>query len=86
MANVEMWQDREVRAAFEAKARARFEALAPQLAGQSGVMAIEPESGEFLMGPTLGKANAAAFARFPDTWVYFVRLDNPAACISLATW
>ena len=50
------------------------------------MVAIEPESGEYFVGATLGKADAAAFARYPDKWVYFVRLDDPEAAIALPTW
>ena len=86
MADVAIWQDKKVRAAFEAKARARLDELVPELQGQTGVIAIEPESGDFFVGATLGKADAEAFAQYPDQWVYFVRLDNPAAAIALPTW
>jgi len=86
MADVTIWQDKKVRAAFEAKARARLDELVPELQGQAGVVAIEPESGDFFVGATLGKADAEAFAQYPDQWVYFVRLDNPAAAIALPTW
>ena len=64
MADVTMWQDRKVRAAFEAKAQARLEELQAILEGQSGVVAIEPESGDHFVGATLGKANAAAFEQY----------------------
>jgi hypothetical protein len=86
MADVAMWKDKEVRAAFEAKAKTRLEELASGLEGQTGVVAIEPESGDYYVGPTLGKADAAAFAKHPDEWVYFARLDNPEAAIALPTW
>jgi glutathione S-transferase len=86
MADVTMWQDKEVRAEFEAKARARLEALQAELAGQVGVVAIEPESGEYFVGATLGKADAAAYAKYPDIWIYFARLDNLEAAIALPTW
>lgn len=86
MADVAMWTDKEVRADFEARARARLAELQAALEGQSGVVAIEPESGDYFVGATLGKANAAAFARYPDRWFYFARLDNPAAAIALPTW
>jgi hypothetical protein len=86
MADIAMWQDKKVRAAFEAKARARLEKLQPQLAGQAGVVAIEPTSGDHYIGATLGKANAAAFAEYPDQWVYFARLDDFEAAIALPTW
>jgi hypothetical protein len=86
MADVAMWQDKGVRAAFEGKARARLEELQAELEGQTGVVAIEPDSGDYFVGATLGKANNAAFAKYPDTWVYFARLDDAAAAIALPTW
>ncbi len=86
MADVAMWTDKKVRAEFEAKATARFEELRPKLEGQSGIIAIEPESGDYFIGATLGKANDAAYAQYPDQWLYFVRLDNPEAAIALPTW
>ena len=86
MADVAMWQDKKVKAAFEAKARVRLEELQGALENQTGVVAIEPESGDYFVGATLGKADAAAFARYPDQWLYFVRLDNPEAAVSLPTW
>jgi hypothetical protein len=81
-----MWQDKKVMAAFLAMAKAKLAELAPNLEGQTGVVALEPESGAFFVAETLGKANTAAFAHFPDTWVYFVRLDGPEAAIALPTW
>jgi hypothetical protein len=86
MADVTLWQDAKVRSAFEAKAKAALKGLMPRLEGQTGVVAIEPDSGDYFVGATLGKADAAAYTRYPDTWVYFVRLDNPEAAIALATW
>jgi hypothetical protein len=86
MADVAMWQDKEVRLVFEASARARLDELQPDLEGREGIVAIEPESGEFFVGFTLGKANAAAFEKHPDAWVYFVRLDDQTAAIALPTW
>ena len=86
MANVAMWQEREAKAAFDAKARARLQELEAELSDRAGVVAIEPESGDYFVGPTLGRANNAAFAVHPDKWVYFVRLDNPKAAIALPTW
>jgi hypothetical protein len=86
MADVAMWTDKQVRAEFEAKAKARLEELQGELAGKTGVVAIEPESGEYFIEATLGKANDAAFAVHPDEWFYFARLDNPQAAIALSTW
>jgi glutathione S-transferase len=86
MADVAMWQDKAVKAAFEDKARARLEELQAELEGQTGVVAIEPDSGDYFVGATLGKADAAAYAMYPDTWVYFARLDDATAAIALPTW
>jgi hypothetical protein len=86
MADVVMWTDKKVRAEFEAKAKALFEELKAKLESQAGVVAIEPESGDYFVGATLGKADAAAYAKYPDEWVYFVRLDDPEAAIALPTW
>ena len=55
MTDVAMWQDRELKLAFQAKARARFEEIRDDLEGLTGVVAIEPETGEHFVGPTLGK-------------------------------
>jgi len=81
-----MWTDKKVQAEFVAQASARLQELEADLEGQAGVVAIEPESGEYFVGATLGKANAAAYAGHPDQWVYFVRLDNAEAAIALPTW
>jgi hypothetical protein len=86
MADVAMWQDKRVKADFEARAQAQLAALEAELQGQTGVVAIEPESGEYFVGATLGKANDAAFEKHPDKWVYFARLDDPEAAITLPTW
>jgi hypothetical protein len=86
MAELAMWQDKQVRADFEAKAKARMEQLQPELEGQTGVVAIEPASGDHYVGATLGTANARAYGKYPDQWVYFARLDDPEAAIALPTW
>ena len=86
MADVTLWQDKKARAEFEAKAKARLQELVGELQGQAGVVAIEPESGDYFVGATLGKADAAAYEGHPDGWVYFVRLDDPEAAIMLPTW
>jgi len=86
MADPTLWTEKGARAAFEARARAALESLKPELQGQTGVIALEPESGEYFVGATLGKANAAAYAKYPDCWVYFARLDALDAAIALPTW
>lgn len=86
MADVTIWTDKKAKAAFEALAREKLEELLGELEGQSGVVAIEPNSGEYFIGATLGKANDAAYARYPDEWVYFARLDDYEAAVALPTW
>jgi len=81
-----MYQDKAVREAFIAKAKEVFERIKGELEGQEGIVAIEPESGDYFVGKTLGKANDAAFQKHPDKWLYFVRLDNPEAALPLRTW
>jgi hypothetical protein len=81
-----MWTDKKRRAAFEAHALERLQALLPELEGKTGVVALEPESGDHFFGETLGQANAAAYAVYPDEWLYFIRAENPDAAIALATW
>jgi hypothetical protein len=81
-----MWQDKRVQAEFKTKAQARFQEIQAELEGETGVVAIEPESGDYFVGATLGKADAAAYEQYPDVWVYFVRLDKPEAAIALPTW
>ena len=86
MADVSIWQDKKARAAFIAKGKDTFESVKDKLEGQEGVVAVEPESGDYFVGQTLGQADRAAFEKYPDQWVYFVRLDNPEAAIPLPTW
>ena len=86
MADTTLYKDKKARQAFIAKSKEIFEEIKGKLEGQNGVVAIEPESGEYFVGQTLGAANDAAFARYPDGWVYFVRLDDPEAAIMLVTW
>ncbi|MBM4467017.1 MAG: hypothetical protein FJ014_15940 [Chloroflexi bacterium] len=86
MADTALYKDKEARQAFIAKGQEVFEKIKGELEGQEGIVAIEPESGEYFVGQTLGAANDAAFARYPDAWVYFVRINDPEAAMPLATW
>jgi len=86
MADTTLYKDKGARQAFIAKGAEIFDGIKDKLESQDGVVAIEPESGEYFVGQTLGTANDAAFARYPDGWVYFVRLDDPEAAIMLVTW
>ena len=86
MPEVRYWSDESARQGLLERGRETLERVRAQLAGQSGVVAIEPESGDWYVGATLGQANDAAYARYPDRWVYFCRLDDPEAEIALPTW
>lgn len=86
MADVTIWQDKKAREAFIVRGKEVFEKIRGELTGQEGVVAIHPESGDYFVGKTLGKAEAAAYAKYPDQWVYFVRLDDPNAAMPLPTW
>lgn len=86
MADVAIWQDKTARADFEARGKARLKELQAELEGQNGVVGIEPASGDYFLEPTLGKANDAAYAKYPDIWIYFSRVDDPEAAIPLPTW
>ncbi len=86
MADISIWQDKEARAAFVAKGQEVFERIKEELEEGAVVVAIEPESGDYFVGGTLGQADQAAFERYPDGWVYFVRVDDPEAAIPLPTW
>jgi len=86
MADTTLYKDKKARQAFITKGEEVFAGIKDKLQGQEGVVAIEPASGEYFVGKTLGAANDAAFAKHPDVWAYFVRLDDPEAAIILATW
>ena len=83
---MDMYRDKATRGAFIAKAKEVYEKIKGELEGKEGLVAIEPESGDYFVGQTLGQANEAAFAKHPDRWVYFMRIDNPEAATPLKTW
>jgi hypothetical protein len=86
MPDFRYWEDRGAREELMAYGRMVFERIRHELTAQDGVVAIEPESGAYLVGTTLGKVNDVAYERFPDRWLYFVRVDDPSAEIVLPTW
>ena len=87
MADISIWQDERAREAFIGKGKEVFAKIEGELeGGEAVVVAIEPESGDHFLGKTLGQANQAAFEKYPDQWVYFVRLDDTDAAIPLPTW
>jgi hypothetical protein len=85
MPETRYWNDEGARQGLRMQGREALARLRPEL-GESGVVAIEPESGDWFVGQTLGQANAAAYSHYPDRWVYFCRLDDPDAEIVLPTW
>ena len=86
MPDIVYWNDRRAREALLEKGRAVYVRTRGQLGEQSGVVAIEPESGDYFVGRTLGQANDAAYSKYPDRWLYFCRLDDPSAERVLPTW
>ena len=83
---MDMYKDKATREAFAAKAKEVYEKIKGELEGKEGLVAIEPESGDYFVDKTLGQANEAAFTKHPDVWVYFMRIDNPEAAMPLKTW
>jgi hypothetical protein len=86
MPDVRYWTDAGAREALMEKGRRVCAQIRGELGERSGVIAVEPESGAYWIGPTLGKANDAAYPHAPDRWLYFCRLDDPRAEILLPTW
>ena len=86
MADVSIWKDKRAREAFIAKGKEVFEKIKGELSEDAVIVAIEPESGDYFVGKTLGRADRAAFEKYPYQWVYYVRVDNPGAAIPLPTW
>lgn len=86
MPDTRYWQDEQARQELIAHGRARFADIRDSLDAEQGVVAIEPESGTYFIGSTLGKANDRASEQYPDRWLYFVRVDNPGAEMVLPTW
>jgi hypothetical protein len=83
---MDMYRDKATRGAFITRAKEVYEKIKGELEGKEGLVAIEPESGDYFVGQTLGQANDAAFAKHPDRWVYFMRIDDPEAATPLKTW
>ena len=83
-----MYQDKKVREAFTAKAMEVYGRHKGRLepARNGEIIAIEPETGDHVVGRTLGKADKAMFALHPDKWVLFVRVGEADRQIALKTW
>lgn len=80
--------DNDERAEFISRGQAVYEKLKSDLepAHEGEIVAIHPESGDHFLGKTLNEADEKAFARYPDEWLYFVRLGSPEAALPLKTW
>jgi hypothetical protein len=60
------------------------EDLEPDHVGE--IVAIHPENGDHFVGKTLNEADEKAFTKYPDQWLYFVRIGSPGASLPLKTW
>ncbi len=80
--------DKVKRAEFIAKAQEVYEKLKGELepAHEGEIVAIHPDDGEHFLGKTLNDADEQAFAKYPDEWVYFVRVGSSEAALTLKTW
>lgn len=85
---VAMHKDKKAQAEFARKAMQIYEAHRAEWEAQYAghIVAIDVDSGDFFIGPTLGKANDLAYAKYPDKWIYFVRIGEPERAIALRTW
>ncbi len=80
--------DKAKRQRFIAKAQKVYDILKVELepGDEGGIVAIHPESGDHFLGRTLNDADQKAFAKYPDQWLYFVRIGSPEAALPLKTW
>ncbi len=80
--------DKAKRQAFIAKAQKVYDILKVELEPrhEGAIVAIHPESGDHFLGKTLNDADQKAFAKYPDQWLYFVRIGSPEATLPLKTW
>jgi hypothetical protein len=82
------YKDKSTRQAFITKGLETYGSLKGELEGthDGEIVAIEPTSGDHVLGKTLGEANRAMAEKHPDTWVLFVRVGASDAYIPLKTW
>lgn len=73
---------------FISKGQELYERLEDELesAHEGETVAIHPPSGDHFLGKTLNEADEKAFAKYPDHWVYFVRIGSSDAALPLKTW
>jgi hypothetical protein len=80
--------DKGQREEFIAKGEEVYKKLKDDLepAHDGEIVAINPENGDHFVGKTLNEADGNAFAKYPDQWLYFVRIGSPDASLPLKTW
>jgi hypothetical protein len=80
--------DEAERAEFVAKGQEFYQKLKNELepAHEGEIVVIHPENGDHFLGKTLNEADEKAFAKYPDEWLYFVRIGSPEAAMPLKTW
>jgi len=80
--------DKAKRKEFIAKGQELYEKLKGELgtAHEGEIVAIHTENGEVFLGKTLNAADEKAFAKYPDQWLYFVRIGSSEAALPLKTW
>jgi hypothetical protein len=80
--------DKGQREEFITKGKEVYESLKVELepAHEGEIVAIHPESGSHFLGKTLNEADERAFAKYPDEWLYFVRIGSQEAELPLKTW
>jgi len=73
---------------FITKGQEQYEKLRSEFepAHEREIVAIHPESGDHFLGKTLNEADEKAFAKYPDQWLYFVRIGSSEAALPLKTW
>jgi hypothetical protein len=80
--------DKAQREEFITKAKEVYESLKDELepAHEGEIVAIHPDSGAHFLGKTLNEADEQAFSKYPDEWLYFVRIGSQDADLPLKTW
>jgi hypothetical protein len=80
--------DKAQREEFIAKGKEVYAKLKDDLepSHEGEIVAINPEGGDHFLGKTLNEADEKAFAKYPDQWLYFVRIGAPEAALPLKTW
>jgi hypothetical protein len=71
------------RGSERARARSIYEKVQRELGAsfKGQIVAVEPESGEYFVGPTIGEATAAARARHPSRPLHFFRVGFPSVYV-----